>query len=199
MLVIGITGGIGSGKSLAAEFFRCRGAAILDADEVARELTRPGSALLKEIAAAFGGEVVRPDGSLDRRGLAARVFESPEAVAKLNAITHPVIMSEIERRLQALAEEGKAQVACVVAPLLLEAGGRKLVDRLLVMRADEAERVRRVVARDGLSAEEVRARMAAQMPAADQVQEADWVVDTDRGKGAALRQLEEIWERLADR
>lgn len=94
MLVLGITGGIGSGKSLASEFFRSRGASILDADAVARELMGPGSAVLREVAAAFGPEVLRPDGSLDRRKLSDLVFGDPQAVARLNALTHPPIMAE---------------------------------------------------------------------------------------------------------
>lgn len=196
MLVLGITGGIGSGKSLASEFFRSRGASILDADAVARELMGPGSAVLWEVAAAFGPEVLRPDGSLDRRKLSDLVFGDPQAVARLNALTHPPIMAEIQRRLQELAREGGTAVACVVAPLLLEAGGRKLVDRLLVMVANEEERVRRVMARDGLSESEVRRRMAAQLSPGEQVKGADWVVDTTAGRAAALRELERIWLEL---
>jgi len=196
MLVIGITGGIGSGKSVATAFFRSQGAAIIDADEVAREVTQPGSPVLREIAAAFGPEALRPDGSLDRPKLAGMVFGDQQALAKLNALTHPSIMAGIERRLRQLGERGGTAVACVVAPLLLEAGGRRMVDRVLVMTAEESERVRRVMARDGLSEPEVRARMAAQMPPAAQLREADWVVDTTRGIEAARRQLECIWAGL---
>ena len=196
MVIVGITGGIGSGKGLATGFFRTRGAAVVDADVVAREVVQPGSPLLHQIAAAFGRDTLQPDGSLDRSRLAEAAFASPEAVAKLNAIVHPPVLAEIGRRLQRLARQGKTQVACVVAPLLLEAGARRTVDRLLVMRAEEGERVRRVMARDGLTESEVRRRMAAQMPPDVQAQEADWVVDTTAGKGKALAQLERIWAEL---
>jgi len=196
MVILGITGGIGSGKSVAAELFRSRGAAIIDADEVARALMSRGSPLLRTVVAAFGENVLQPDGSLERRRLSQKVFRNPEAVAALNALTHPPIMAEIERRLGELASGGRTCVACVVAPLLLEAGGRSAVQRLLVMWADEDERVRRVMARDGLSETEVRERIAAQMPAGEQVREADWVIDTMAGMAATRRQLQEIWEQL---
>ena len=124
------------------------------------------------------------------------VFGSPQAISRLNALTHPAIMAEIERRLRELATEGRTRVACVVAPLLLEAGGWRTIQRLLVMWADEDERVRRVMARDGLSEAEVRQRIAAQMPADEQTRRADWVVDTEAGLEATRRQLEAIWEQL---
>ncbi len=200
MLIIGITGGIGSGKGLATEFFRSRGAVILDADEIARELTSPGSPLCARIAEAFGASFLREDGSLDRRKLGAWVFSDPQRVARLNALTHPSILAEVQRRLERLRAEaggkGSPEVVCVVAPLLLEAGWRDLVDRVLVVTAEEGERVRRVMERDGVSEEAVRRRMAAQMPPEQQIAQADWVVDTTQGKEAALRRLEEVWEAV---
>jgi dephospho-CoA kinase len=196
MVTLGITGGIGSGKSVAAESLRSRGAAVIDGDEVARDLMGPGSPLLGEVATAFGREVLRPDGSLDRRKLSRMVFGNLEAVARLNAITHPPIMAEIRKRVERLRSEGGAGITCVVAPLLLEVGGRSLVDRLVVVWASEDERVRRVMARDGLSESEVRQRIAAQMPADEQLSQADWVVDTTQGLEAAQRQLDRIWEEV---
>ena len=196
MVIVGITGGIGSGKGLATEFFRSRGAVIIDADEIAHELTRPKLPVLADIADAFGQGIVREDGSLDRGQLARLVFGDPQALARLNAITHPAIRSEIERRLARCTEEKRTHVVCIVAPLLLEAGYRESVDRLLVVVADEEERVGRVMARNGLTEEEVKKRMAAQMPPAEQTSEADWVVDTTRGQEDACRQLEGIWAEL---
>jgi dephospho-CoA kinase len=196
MIIVGITGGIGTGKGLATEFFRSRGAAIIDADEIARELAQPGSQMVADIALEFGRSVLRQDGSLDRRELARMVFGDPDAVARLNAIAHPPIRAEVERRIASLVRENTAGVVCLVAPLLLEAGLGDTVDRLLVMTADEGTRVRRVVARDGVSEDEVRARMAAQMPPGEQVGRADWVVDGTGGREEALRQLDVIWAEL---
>jgi len=204
MVVIGITGGIGSGKGLATEFFRSRGAVILDADEVSRELAAPGSPMLQKIVAAFGEEFLRADGTLDRRRFAEHVFADRARAARLNSITHPHIMAEIQRRLAQLRTSyasdpaHAAAVVCLVAPLLLEAGGRSAVDRVLVVAASEPERVRRVMERDGLSEEAVRQRMSLQMPAEEQVRQADWVVDTTAGKEAALRRLEEVWGEVAE-
>ncbi len=198
MVVIGITGGIGSGKGLATEFCRSRGAVIIDADEVARELTRAGEPLVEEIAAEFGREFLREDGSLDRRKLARSVFREAKATTRLNRITHPPIMAAIEQEIVRLAAEGKTRVVCIVAPLLLEAGyGRgDKVDRVLVMVAEEGERIRRIMERDGLTEEEVRQRMAAQMPIDEQCRSGDWVVDTTAGKEQAWRQLERVWEEI---
>lgn len=196
MVVVGVTGGIGSGKGLASDFLRSRGAAIIDADEVARQLTQPGSRLVAEIASALGPQFVREDGALDRRKLARAVFSDPQSVSKLNAIMHPPIMEEIQQRLAQLRRERSHAIVCVVAPLLLEAGGRGTVDRVLVMAAQQEERVRRVMARDNLTEEEVRLRMAAQMSLEQQRRSADWVVDTTAGREAAVQQLEEVWAEL---
>jgi dephospho-CoA kinase len=196
MIVVGITGGIGSGKGLAADFFRGRGAAIIDADEIAREMVAPGSTVLAELAAAFGPQVVQADGALDRRKLASRVFGRPEAVARLNAITHPAVLREIDQRLAARRREKNVRVVCVVAPLLLEVGYQRTVDRVLVMVAEEEERVRRVMARDGVSREEVQGRMHAQMAPEAQRGLADWVVDNTGSPEATQRQLEAIWSEF---
>lgn len=171
---------------------------IIDADEVARELTRSGTPLVERIKAEFGSEFVRADGSLDRRRLARAVFGDPAATARLNAITHPPILAAVDEKIAELKAEGNARLVCLVAPLLLEVGearGRR-VDRVLVMMAEEEERVRRVVERDGLTAQEVRERMAAQMPAEEQRRRADWVVDTTGGREIARRQLDAIWSEL---
>jgi dephospho-CoA kinase len=195
MIVLGITGGIGSGKGLATDFFRSRGVAIVDADEIAREVVSPGSPVLADIVSAFGEEVLRGDGSLNRGRLADLVFGDSRAVATLNTITHPAILQEVDCRLERLRAEGTA-LACVVAPLLVEAGRRTAVDRLIVMWAEEEARICRVMRRDGVSREEVKRRMAAQMAPEEQRRHADWVVDTTPGEEAAREQLEAIWREL---
>ena len=171
---------------------------IVDADEVAHELTRPGAPLTARIAAEFGPEFIRPDGSLDRARLADAAFEDPQAAARLNAITHPPIKAAIDDKLARLKDEGRVRIVCLVAPLLLEVGYRRgeKLDRVLVMAADEDERVRRVMARDGISADQVRRRMRFQMPVEEQRRYADWVVDTTGGRKQALQQLESVWSEL---
>jgi dephospho-CoA kinase len=196
MVVLGITGGIGAGKGLVTEFCRQQGAAVLDADEVAREVVRPGSPVLAQLVAAFGPGVLGSDGTLDRRKLASVVFGDAEAVRRLNEITHPAILAEIDRHLARLQTDGHTRVACVVAPLLLESGYRSSVDRVLLVTAEEEERIRRVMLRDGLSREEVKARIARQMAPAEAARQADWVVDTTAGREPARRRLAAIWEEL---
>ena len=196
MLVIGITGGIGSGKGVATEFFRRQGAEIIDADEIARELTQPHSPLVAEIVSAFGAGVVRGDGSLDRKRLAQLVFNDAEALVRINTLTHPPIMAEVRRRLEEAAGGGGGRLAGGGAPLGLGAGGRDRGDGWVLWGGGAGERVRRVMERDGLSEDEVRQRMAAQMPAEEQRGQADWVVDTTSGLGRTKRQLEKIWDEL---
>jgi dephospho-CoA kinase len=153
---------------------------------------------VERIAAEFGQELVDGQGNLDRRRLAQIAFGCAERVARLNAITHPAILELIERRIEEIAGSGRYRVICLVAPLLLEAGcgpGRA-VDRVLLMAADEQERIRRVVERDGLTGEEVKGRIAAQMPLAEARRRADWVVDTSAGREQALQQLERVWSEL---
>lgn len=171
---------------------------MIDADEVARELTLPGAPLTQRIVSEFGPEFLRADGTLDRAGLARTVFEDPQALARLNAVTHPPIMAAIDRELGRMAAEGETEIVCLVAPLLLEVGyGRgEKVDRVIVIAADEEERIRRIRARDGLTSEEVKQRIRAQMPTEEQRRRADWVVDTAAGREQALRQLESIWREL---
>jgi dephospho-CoA kinase len=196
MLVLGITGGIGAGKGLVTEFCREHGAAVIDADEVARDVVRPGSPVLAQVVAAFGPGVLGSDGRLDRRKLASAVFGDAEAVRRLNEITHPAILAEIDGHLARLRTQGHTRVACVVAPLLLESGYRSAVDRVLLVTAEEEERVRRVMLRDGLRREEVKARIACQMAPAEAARQADWVLDTTAGREPARRRLAAIWREL---
>jgi dephospho-CoA kinase len=198
VVVLGITGGIGSGKGLATDFFGQRGAVIVDADEISHQLTGPGSPLLPVLAEEFGPEILRPDGRLDRKVLAERAFISPEATRRMNAIMHPAILAEVDRQLDLARQQPGVTVICLVAPLLLEAGLRKGtgVDRVLVLVADETERIRRVRERDNATEAEVKQRMAAQLPAAKQIREADWVVDTTAGREQARAQFARIWEEL---
>ncbi|MEO1767233.1 dephospho-CoA kinase [Thiobacter aerophilum] len=157
--VIGLTGGIGSGKSTVAEYFRRLGATIIDTDEIAHALTRPGTPGHDTIVATFGPAVRDASGQLDRAALRRLVFADPAARAQLEAILHPLIRQEVERALAA----AKGPYVVLVVPLLVEASGwRERVQRVLVVDCSEAEQVRRTMARSGLSREEVMAIMAAQ-------------------------------------
>ncbi len=199
-LRVGLTGGIGSGKSLVAEILRGLGAAIVDADRIAREVVAPGGPAYDDVARAFGPEALRPDATLDRRALAARVFADPAARRRLNALTHPHIRRRMAEEAARLAASD-APVIVFDIPLLLETtDGRDLgLEGIIVVAADDEVRVRRLVARDGLSEEEARRRLGAQMPLRDKLPRADWVIDNNGTPEETRRQVERVWARLRDR
>lgn len=184
--IVGLTGGIGSGKSAAAERFAELGAAVVDTDAIAHELTRPGGAAIGPIRAAFGNGVITPEGALDRGAMRRLVFRDAEAKGRLEAILHPMIRAETDRRARAALAAGAPYIVLVV-PLLVESGSyRRRVNRVAVVDCGEETQVRRVVARSGLAPEEVRAIMAAQASRARRLEAADDVIDNE-GDLAALR------------
>ena len=173
MLVVGLTGGIGSGKSTVAERFARLGVPVIDTDVIARELTGPGGAALPQIRAAFGDAVMHADRTLDRAALRRRVFADAAERRRLEAILHPRIRRAVEVALAAL----DAPYALVVIPLLVETGGyRDLLDRVLVVDCPEAVQIERVMARSGLAREEVAAILAAQAGRAERLAAADDVI-----------------------
>lgn len=182
-LRIGVTGGIGCGKTSVAEAFARLDAPVVDTDAIAHELSAPGAAGQRAVAAAFGPDAVAADGSLDRAWLRQRTFADPAFRARLEATLHPLIGDETLRRMAAWT----APYGLCVVPLLFESG-RLLghVDRVLVVDCPEATQVARVMARSGLAAAEVRAIMAAQAPRAERLARADDVIDN----GGTVQELE---------
>lgn len=178
MRVIGLTGGIASGKSTAAKILVELGARVVDADQIARDVVAPGQPALAEIVARFGSEYLLPDGTLDRKRLGAHVFADSDERRKLNAITHPRIAAETQARLSQLREAGEP-LAVYEAALLVENGAQAGLDGLIVVACAEPTQRARLMARDGLSAEEADARMAAQLPLAQKVAVANWVIDSN--------------------
>lgn len=191
MPVIGLTGGIGSGKSTVADLFAHMGAAVIDTDLIARQLVTPGSPALAEIRAAFSDAVLDSAGKLDRAGLRRLVFADAAARGRLEAILHPRIRSDVKHALAQV----HAPYAVVVVPLLIETGGYSdMLDRVLAVDCPETLQIERVMARNGLSAEEVRAIIATQasraarLAAADDVIENTGSAETLRSAVAALHQ-----------
>lgn len=195
MRVIGLTGGIASGKSTAARTLVELGARVVDADRVAREIVAPGQPALAEIVRAFGREMLLPDGTLDRKRLGALVFHDADARRTLNGITHPRIAVETQARLQKLRDEG-APVAIYEAALLVENGVHKGLDGLIVVACDEATQLRRLVERDGFDEAEARARIAAQAPLDEKKKVATWVIDTGGPLTETKKQLARVWEEI---
>ena len=189
MIVVGLTGGIGSGKSTVAEALRARGASIVDTDEVSRHLTGPAGAAMAALREAFGARFVAADGSLDREAMRALAFEDPGARSRLEAILHPAIRSEADRQLAA----ARGPYAVVVVPLLFETRGYlDRVARTLVVDCPERLQVERTMRRSGLDEAEVRAIMAAHWPRWRRLQAADDVV----WNGGAPADLAPQCERL---
>lgn len=193
MRVVGLIGGIGSGKSEASAILASMGAVVIDADKVGHAVYAPGTAGFRGVVEAFGPEVVGADGTIDRKKLGARVFSEPGQLERLNAIVHPLIREEIERRLDAERSRGATGLAVVEAAILLEAGWRPLVDEVwVVSAAPETVRARLATSR-GLSAEEVDARVAKQMPDAERRAAADVVIENDADREALRARLHDLW------
>jgi dephospho-CoA kinase len=191
MLIIGLTGGIGSGKSAAAELFAQRGVPVLDADVMAREVVEPGMPALEDIAARFGAEVLTASGQLDRRRMRELVFAAPEKRRELEAILHPRIRHLMRERIAAL----HAPYCIAVIPLLVETGQRDLCDRILVVDVPEPLQYERVQHRDGLSPEEIRAVLDAQATRDERLAAADDVIVNDRDRTHLERQIQALHEK----
>lgn len=192
---IGLTGGIGSGKSTVTALLRERGVSVIDADVIARETVAPGSPVLAELARAFGEDIIRSDGTLDRQGLAARAFADRQATEILNAITHPAI----ERRTQELFDQVEAAGEPLVIwdmPLLVDKGYHEQMDGVIVVDVAVDERVRRLVEGRGLTEEDARQRIAAQVPDEVRLAAADWIIDNNGPVQALVGQVDALLRQL---
>ena len=199
MLRVGLTGGIGSGKSEVSRRLAARGAPIIDADLAARDVVQPGTPGLGEIAAVFGPRVLRPDGSLDREQLGQLVFADPGLRAKLNAIVHPLVherMRQLEQ--QAIAAAGPAAIIVHDVPLLAENGLGRGFDTVLVVDAPDDQRVQRLTATRGMTAAHAQDRMAAQASRQQRLAIADIVIDNSGTLDDLDHRVDEVWGVLRD-
>jgi dephospho-CoA kinase len=195
MRVLGLTGGIGSGKSVVAQMFARLGAVVIDADRLAREVVEPGQPALEEIAATFGREVLLPDGRLDRTKLGGVIFADPSERAKLDAITHPRIRARMDEEIK--ARRSGPGVLIVDIPLLYENDRIKTVERVIVVWVDPQTQLRRIRERDGLTADAARQRVAAQMPLEAKRARADHVIDNSGSRRDTQAQVEAIYHLYA--
>lgn len=193
MMRVGLTGGIGSGKSTVARMLAERGAVIVDADQIARDLVEPGSEALAALVQEFGPEILTDDGSLARARLAAIAFADPEGTRRLNDVMHPRIRAEGQRRI---AEQPGAQVVVYDMPLLVETGQTDLVDLVVVVDLPAEEQVRRAVELRGLDEEDVRRRMQVQVSREERLAAADVIIDNAGSIDATARQVDDLWTRL---
>ncbi len=197
MLRVGLTGGIGSGKSTVAGLFAARGVPVIDADEIARRLAAPGQPAYREIVALFGPAILDPDQRIDRNQLRRRVFEQPAERLRLEAILHPEVRRAMEDELAGL----DTPYCILVIPLLFETAEHFPVDRVLVVDADEARQIERAGRRDRTDAAQIKPIIAAQIPRAERLQRAQDIVHNNAGLAELEKEIEHLhrfYLKLAD-
>lgn len=193
---IGLTGGIGSGKSTAARRFAELGAAVYQADEISRQALEPGAACYQQVIDAFGESIRSKDGSIDRKALARIVFSDEEKRNELNAIIHPYVIDQLFSRAKNDLSSRRGAIAIFDVPLLFESGLDAEMEQNIVVVCDEKERVRRVVERDGASREQALARIRAQMPEEEKRLRAGYVLDNNGTPEQLIRQVDALYQTL---
>ncbi|OLE53032.1 MAG: dephospho-CoA kinase [Acidobacteria bacterium 13_1_20CM_3_53_8] len=195
---VGLTGSIAVGKSFVADTLLELGCHVLDADETAREVVAPGSEGLKRIFGEFGSDVIREDGTLDRGKLGAIVFGDEEKRLKLNSILHPLVIAAQDEQLRRWEVKDPHGIAVVDAALMIESGGYKRFDKMIVVHCRPEVQLQRLTTRNNLTPEEARRRIAAQMPQEEKMRYADFLIDTSEGFEDAKLQTEKVFERLLE-
>lgn len=198
MKIFGLTGGIACGKSTVSALLEKRGAKVIDADQIARDVVKPGMPAYEDIVAEFGRGILAPDGTLDRPALGKIVFADAGARKTLNSITHPRIAEETGKRLQQLRAAGEP-FAIYDAALLVETGGYKMYAALIVVAAGAEVQTERLMARDGISREDALQKIAAQLPLEKKIEVADFVIWNDGSLEELDEKVEKLWEELVER
>ena len=198
MLIVGLTGSLGTGKTTVASFFAGLGAKILDADEMSRQLTRRQGLCFKEVVRCFGKNILK-DGSIDRKKLSAVVFNNPQQLKKLTRIIHPSVIRVIKKRLAVYKRNKSNSVVVVDAPLLIEAGLHRLADVLVVVKANRQKQIARVRKRLKIKHSEAVKRIQAQMPIREKMRLADAVIDNRGSLVQTKKQVEALWQKLQTR
>src|SRR5438477_3671593 len=196
MLKVGLTGGLACGKSFVGETLAGYGCFLIQADELGHEVLAPGGEAYEPVVKEFGREILTEDGAIDRRLLAARVFGSPERLARLNALVHPAVLRREEDLMARFAQREPDGIAVVEAAILIETGSHKRFDRLILVTCAEQQQVERAMRRAGAVETDVRARLSRQMPLDCKRKFADFVIDTSASKEDTLRQTRAIYESL---
>ena len=195
MRVIGLTGGIGSGKSTASRFLAELGAAVIDADKVGHELLKPNTKIWQQLAAAFGKQILTSNGEINRKKLGRLVFGNPRRLDLLSQLMHPEIKKAVKVQLLEYQRQG-ASVAILEAPLLVEAGWTELVDEVWVTTASETTVLKRLKQQLGLSRKESLARIRSQLPLEERLKHADVVLNTELALDELRAKINELWQRL---
>lgn len=193
----GLTGGIGSGKSTVAAMFSDKGAFIIDADAISRELMEPGEETLQRVVAAFGEEILLDNGQLNRPHLASLIFANPEKREKLNAIVHPAVRARSQLlREEAVAQQGENATIIEDIPLLTETGQANRFDGVIVVCANEKVRLERLTTQRGILKEDALARIKAQASDEERAQIARWIIDNSGSREDTQHQVERVWQEI---
>jgi len=206
MLKVGLTGGIASGKSVVGEMFAALGARLVQADRIAHQLMLPGQPVYNEVVRHFGGAILNPDLSVNRAKLAEAAFGPatspavPSRVQELNRIVHPAVIRSQDEWMEEMGRQDPHAVAIVEAALILEAGAAKRFDRLIVVTCNDEQRIARFAARQKLTLDaarkEVERRMAAQLPEAEKIKAADYLIDNSGSLDQTRAHVRQVWEKL---
>ena len=199
MLLVGLTGGIATGKSLVSEILRGLGAYIIDADKIAREVVEPQKPAWLEIVEFFGKDIINKDRTINRKRLGEIVFNDPLKKRKLEEIVHPRVIEEENRMLKEYLKIKPDGIVIIDAALLIEAGSHKRVDKLIVVYADKETQTKRLMERDGLSRTDAEKKIASQLPLDKKVKMADFVIDNSKGIEETRRQTIDIFNKLSGR
>ena len=196
MLIVGLTGGVASGKTAVSRVLREEGAYIIDADQIARELVQPHKPAWNEIIRAFGKEILQEDRSVHRKKLADKIFTDPGQRKVLNQILHPRIKEEITRRAREIGQKDPEAIVVIDAPLLVELGMHHNVDRLIVVTSTQMQQVERLKKRDGRSTEEALGLLSSQMPVEEKAKLADFVVRNEGSLEEMKKRAKEVFKEL---
>ena len=199
MLVVGLTGGIASGKSTISKYLASHGAKIIDADKIARDIVEPGKEAWKKIKSSFGSAVFNEDQTLNRAKLGKIIFEYPEQRQVLNAIIHPEVIAETQRLIDTYKRDKTIPLIVVDAPLLIEAKMTPLVDEVWVINISKEKQIERVMERDNITKEEAEQRIASQMPTEEKIKYAHRLIDTNINKEETFKEVSKLWEEIVEK
>jgi len=198
MLVIGLTGGIASGKSTISSFLQELGAVIIDADALARQVVKPGKKAWLQIRKHFGSQIIKEDQTIDRKKLAEIVFNNPGERKVLNAIIHPEVIKMTRDLIKKYKQNTTIPLIVVDAPLLIEAGMTTVVDEVWVINVDEEKQIERIMKRDKISRQKALSRISSQMPTREKLKYADRIINTNVSLEETFKQLKQIWDDIID-
>jgi dephospho-CoA kinase len=196
MLIVGLTGGVASGKTAVSQVLKEEGAYIIDADQIARELVQPHKPAWNELIRAFGKEILQEDGFIHRKKLADKVFADPKKRKLLNQILHPRIKEEMDRRTKEIGQKDPEAIVVIDAPLIVELGDHREMDKLIVVASTQTQQIERLKERDGIGPEEALRILSSQMPVEEKVNLADFVIRNEGSLEETKKRAKEVFKEL---